>query len=115
MDLMITLLSMVAVRLPVLIALAVSLVWVVDTPRGTVRTVALWALSLLAAATVVGTLVNLVPMWMVDRGNFTAVESLAMWLGVAHFVLGLVEALGLVLLVWAMTRALRALKGSAAG
>ena len=56
MDLLLSLLGMAAMRLPVLIALAVSLVWVVDTPRGAIRSVALWALGLLLAGTVGGCL-----------------------------------------------------------
>lgn len=115
LELMMSVLGMVAIRLPILIALAVSVVWVFDTPRAAVRTVALWALGLLAAASLAGLLLNLVPMWLVQEGSFESVRSLSMWLGGAHFVLGLLEALGLVLLVWAMTRALRTRAQVAAG
>ena len=48
MDLLISMLTMVGVRLPVLIALAIALVWVVDTPRGAIRSVALGALGVMA-------------------------------------------------------------------
>ena len=45
--LMVTVLSMVGVRLPVLIALCVGLVWVVGAPRDATRTGALVGLVLL--------------------------------------------------------------------
>jgi hypothetical protein len=107
LDLMLSLLGMVALRLPVLIALAVSLVWVVDSPRGSIRSVALWALGLLLATTLGGLLLNIVPTWLIHQGSYGDVRVLSWWLGGGHFVLGLADALGMVLLVWAMTRALR--------
>ncbi|MGE8217036.1 hypothetical protein D3C87_571210 [compost metagenome] len=115
LELLMAVLGTVAMRLPILIALAVSVVWVVDTPRGAVRSVALWALGLLALTTVAGLLLGLVPQWLVQQGDYEAMRSLALWLGGARFVLGLFDALALVLLVWAMTRALRARGQAAAG
>ena len=115
MDLLISMLTMVGVRLPVLIALAIAVVWVVDTPRGAIRSVALAALGVMALTTLAGLVLNLVPMWMVQQGNYESIRSLSMWLGVGHFVLGLLEALGVVLLVWALTRTLRARNVAAAG
>lgn len=115
MELLISVLGMTATRLPILIALAISVVWVIDTPRTTVRNVALWSLILLAVATVAGLVLNLVPIWLVQQGNYESIRSLSMWLGVGHFVLGLLEALGVVLLVWALTRTLRAPNVAAAG
>ncbi len=107
MDLLISMLTMVGGRLPVLIALAVAVVWVVDTPRGAIRSVALSALGLLALTTLAGLVLNLVPMWLVQQGNYGNLQMMSTMLGVGHFTLNLFEALALVLLVWAMTRALR--------
>lgn len=107
-----TLLSLVGVRLPVLIALAVGLVWVFDAPRGPVRTGALAGLLLLGVTSVTGMLLSVVPLWLVSSGDFSAVSTLSAVLGVAHFVLNLLDALGLVLVIWALTRALRALPRS---
>ena len=115
MELLISVLGMTATRLPILIALAISVVWVIVTPRTTVRNVALWSLILLAVATVAGLVLNLVPIWLVQQGNYESIRSLSMWLGVGHFVLGLLEALGVVLLVWALTRTLRTRNVAAAG
>ncbi|MBT2767110.1 hypothetical protein J7J08_05625 [Stenotrophomonas sp. ISL-67] len=107
LDLMLSLLGMVALRLPVLIALAVSLVWVVDAPRGSIRSVALWSLGLLLVGTLAGLVLNIVPTWLVQRGEYGNVQVLSWLLRGGHFAIGLVNALGTVLLVWAMTRALR--------
>ncbi|NYF36087.1 hypothetical protein [Stenotrophomonas sp. JAI102] len=107
MDLLISMLGMVGVRLPVLIALAIAVVWVVDTPRGSIRSVALWALGVMALTTLAGLVLNVVPMWLVQQGNYENLQLMSTLLGVGHFALNLFEALALVLLVWAMTRALR--------
>ncbi|HAU80953.1 hypothetical protein ABE571_02945 [Stenotrophomonas sp. TWI273] len=107
MDLLISMLTMVGVRLPVLIALAIAVVWVVDTPRGAIRSVALAALGVMALTTLAGLVLNLVPMWMVQQGNYENLQLMSKLLGAGHFALNLFEALALVLLVWAMTRALR--------
>lgn len=112
MDLMVTMLTMTAARLPILIALAVSVVWVVDTPAGALRSVALSALALLAVTTLAGLVLNVVPVWLVAQGNYETVQGMSGWLGAGHFVLSLLEALAVVLLVWAMTRALRSLKAA---
>lgn len=106
-DLLLSLLGMAALRLPVLIALGVSLVWVVDAPRGTIRSVALWSLALLLLASLAGLALNIVPTWLVQRGEYGNVQMLSWLLRGGHFLIGLVDALGTVLLVWAMTRALR--------
>jgi len=107
MELLVSMLTMLGVRLPVLIALAIAVVWVVDTPRGPVRSVALTALGVMALTTLSGLLLNIVPMWMVQQGNFDNLRGMSRVLSACHFVLGLLEALAVVLLVWAMTRALR--------
>ncbi|MCS4236123.1 hypothetical protein ACTUVK_003051 [Stenotrophomonas rhizophila] len=115
LELLMAVLGTVAMRLPILIALAVSVVWVADSPRGAVRSVALWALGLLALTTLAGLLVNIVPQWLVQQGDYASMQGMVMWLGGARFVLGLVDALAIVLLVWAMTRALRGRAPAPAG
>ncbi|WP_262072301.1 hypothetical protein [Stenotrophomonas sp. Marseille-Q5258] len=102
-----TMLSLVGVRLPILIALGVALVWVVDSPRGAVRTAALSGLGILAATCILGMVVSLLPVWWIQQNQYENLQSRSLWLGVAHFGLSLAEAFGLVLVVWAMTRALR--------
>ncbi len=106
-DLLISVLSSAAMRLPILIAVAVSVVWVLGSPRGQVRTVALWALGLMAFTSLLGMLANAVPQVLVYQGNFDAMRGIGMLMGFVHFGLNLMLALSVVLLVWAMTRALR--------
>ena len=106
-DLLMTVFSLAAVRLPVLIAVAIGLAWVLNAPRGPVRNGALAGLLLLAFGSLAGMLLNLFPMWLVSQGNFAAVAGISDVLGTLRFVLELVQALAVVLLVWALTRALR--------
>ncbi len=106
-DLLISVLSSAAMRLPILIAVAVSVVWVLGSPRGQVRTVALWALGLMAFTSLLGMLANAVPQVLVHQGNFDAMRGIGMLMGFVHFGLNLMLALSVVLLVWAMTRSLR--------
>ncbi|QII30854.1 hypothetical protein G6052_19765 [Stenotrophomonas maltophilia] len=105
--LMVSLLTMVGVRLPVLIALCVGLVWVMGAPRDPARTGALTGLLLLLASSMGSLLANLVPMWMVSKGDFSAISQLSTVLGVVHFGLAMLDAVGTVLLVWALVRLLR--------
>lgn len=106
-ELLMTLLSLAGVRLPVLIAVAIGVVWVLRAPRTAARSGALAGLLLLATTSVIGLLLSMLPLWLVNAGNFAAVSRLGGLLGAGHFVLGLLEAFGLVLVVWALTRALR--------
>ncbi|HDS0949318.1 TPA: hypothetical protein QDZ34_003203 [Stenotrophomonas maltophilia] len=105
--LLLTVLSMVGVRLPVLIALCVGLVWVVGAPRDATRTGALVGLLLLMLASLGGMAAGLLPMWMVSSGDFSGVSKISAILGVLHFLLAMVDAVGVVLLVWALVRLLR--------
>ncbi len=103
--LMVTVLSMVGVRLPVLIALCIGLVWVIGAPRDATRTGALIGLGLLSSLG--GLAAGILPMWLVSSGNFSAISGMGAILGVLHFALAMVEAIGVVLLVWALVRLLR--------
>ncbi|KAF1012732.1 MAG: hypothetical protein GAK31_03949 [Stenotrophomonas maltophilia] len=99
--------SMVGVRLPILIALTIGLVWVVTAPRSNVRTGALVGLVLLAVATVGSLLLSILPIWLVQSGDFGSISRLSAVLGIGHFVLALLDAFGLVLVIWALVRLLR--------
>lgn len=100
-------LGLVVMRLPILIAVAVSVVWVADAPRGAVRSVALSALGLLALTALGELVLNAVPVWLVQQEGFDSAVTLSRWMGGGKFVLDMVQALAIVLLVWAMTRSLR--------
>lgn len=105
--LMVTVLSMVGVRLPVLIALCIGLVWVIGAPRDATRTGALVGLGLLLLSSLGGLAAGILPIWLVGSGNFSAISGMGAILGVLHFALAMVEAIGVVLLVWALVRLLR--------
>lgn len=106
-DLFLSVLSSAAMRLPILIAVAVSVVWVLGSPRSQIRTVALWGLGLMAFTSLLGMLANAVPQVLIYQGNFDAMRGIGMLMGFVHFGLNLLMALSVVLVVWAMTRALR--------
>jgi hypothetical protein len=106
-QLLTTLLVSIGYRLPILIALGVGLVMLLDTPRGRVRTVAMSALAVLLAATFFGGLLSVLPLLLIAGGNFAGLSGLNTVLSVAHFGLSLLEATGFILLAWALVQALR--------
>ncbi|MGH8053799.1 MAG: hypothetical protein ACREP4_07750 [Stenotrophomonas sp.] len=106
-ELLSTLLVSVGYRLPILIALGIALVMVLDTPRGKVRGVALWGLALLLVAALVGGVLSALPLLLIAAGNFQAVGMMNTLLSVSHLVLSLLEAVGYLLLAWALVQALR--------
>jgi len=106
-ELLSTLLTSVGFRLPILITLGIALVMVLDTPRGKVRAVALWGLALLLVAALMGGLLSALPLLLIAGGNFQAVSMMNMLLGASHLALSLVQAVGYILLAWALVQALR--------
>ncbi len=94
-------------QLPILIAVAVSVVWVLGSPRSQVRTVALWGLALLGMVSLLGMVANVVPQLLVIQGNYGSLREVGLIMGFLNFGLNLIQALAVVLLVWAMTRSLR--------
>ena len=54
-----------------------------------------------------GMAAGILPMWLINSGNFDAISGMSAILGVLHFALAMVEAIGVVLLVWALVRLLR--------
>ena len=106
-QLLTTLLVSIGYRLPVLIALGVALVMLLDTPKLAARRAALWALSVLMAVTLAGGVLSVLPVLLIAGGNYDRISPLNGVLTVAHFALSLLEAGGFVLLTWALVRALR--------
>jgi len=106
-DLLIPVVTAAVMQLPILIAVAVSVVWVLGSPRGHVRNVALWGLGLLGSTSLVGMFANVVPQLLVIQGNYDSLRGISMLMGWVHFGLNLLTALAMVLVVWALTRALR--------
>jgi len=108
-ELLLTVLGLAGVRLPVLVAVGVGVAWVLGMPRGAVRSGALAGLLLLAISSIVELLLSLLPIWLVNAGRFESISRISDVLGIAHFGLALLQAFGLVLVVWALTRAVRGL------
>ena len=106
-DLFIALLTTIGYRVPMLIALGIALVMLFDTPRGRVRAVALSGLVVLLATTLIGGLLSAAPLLLISSGNYGAVSGLSQLFSILHMVLALVEAVGIVLISWALVRALR--------
>lgn len=106
-ELLTTLLVSIGYRLPVLIALGVALVLLLGAPRALARTAALWALSLLMLVALLGGVLSVLPLLMIAAGNYDRIGAMNTVLTAAHFGLSLLEAAGLVLLAWALVRALR--------
>ncbi len=106
-DLLIPVLSSAVMQLPIFIAIAVSVVWVLGSPRSQIRTVALWGLALLGLVSLLSMVANIVPQLLVIQGKYNSLQGMSLIMGVLNFGLSLMLALAVVLLVWAMTRALR--------
>jgi len=94
-----------------MLALAAGLLLLRFLPQlpsfGWLLALALVGLLLLLLASLGGMAAGILPMWMVRSGDFSAVSSLSAILGVLHFALAMVEAIGVVLVVWALVRLLR--------
>lgn len=114
-DLMMALLTSIGYRVPILIALGVALVMLLGAPRGRVRMAALTGVSLLLATTLVGGVLTVLPLLFISSGNYQYLSSLNPLLGILQMARALVEALGLGVMAWALTKALRAPIGSGPG
>lgn len=107
MELLTTLLVSIGYRLPILIGLGIALVMLLDTPRGKVRSVALSALALLLAVSMIGGVLSAVPLLLIAGGNYSSVGSMNTLLTAGHIALSLLEAVGYIMLAWALVQALR--------
>jgi len=106
-QLLFSLLTSVGVRMPVIIALGVAIIMLADAPAGRVRTVARSGLAVMLASVLVEALLTVLPLLLVVQGNFEAVAALSGSMGVARFVVALVQAGAFVALAWALVNGLR--------
>lgn len=95
-----SMLTTVALQLPILIVLVVGLAMVATRRRGHARTLALWGLGLLLVGGVCGTLTSLLPMWA--AWHQTSLVSYSMWMGVAYSAMTLLHAVAMLLVVLAL-------------
>ena len=106
-ELLSTLLVSIGYRLPIMIALGVAVVMLLDSPRGKVRSVALGALSLLLAVTLIGGGLTAIPLVLIASGNYSGIGAMNTLLSIGHIGLSLLEAAGYIMLAWAVVQALR--------
>lgn len=102
-----TLLVSVGYRLPILIALGVALVMLLDTPRAKARSAALASLAVLMLSTLAGGVLSVLPLLLIASGDFNRLSGLNTVLSAGHFALALLEAGAFILLAWALVQALR--------
>ncbi|MGV8960277.1 MAG: hypothetical protein ACOH1V_07800 [Stenotrophomonas sp.] len=106
-ELLFSMLSSLGYRLPLLVAYAVALVMVFNTPAARARSVALWALAGLIGVRLVGSVVGIVPLVLIANGHYDGVSALGGVMNGAYVVLTLFETAGFVVLAWALVQALR--------
>ena len=101
------LLTTVGFHLPVLIALGVALVMVLDTPKGPIRRAALGGLAALLLAQLISGLASAGPLLLIAMGDFASLSAAKNLLSVVHFSAALLTAGGFIAVAWALVRALR--------
>ncbi len=98
-------LSSIGVRLPALIALVIGLVMLADASPGRVRRMAVLGLGLLLVSRLLGVAVSLLPAVLVQQGG--DLRQLAPLMGLLGMLGALLDAIGVIVVVWALVKALR--------
>lgn len=102
-----TLLVSVGYRLPMIIALGIAIVMMLDTPVGRPRSAVLWALSILLVCALVGGGLSILPLLLVAQGSYGMLRGMSALLSALNITLSLVQAGGFILLAWGVVQALR--------
>lgn len=103
-DILLTLVSSLLSRVPLLIALLLGLVLLWSAQRGPMRRAGLAALWVLLGCLFAEVAFQAIPMLLLQQGN---VRQISMVVSIAHFVLMAVQAVGIGVLVWTLARSLR--------
>ncbi|OQP82438.1 hypothetical protein IA54_020530 [Xanthomonas phaseoli pv. syngonii LMG 9055] len=103
---LLTLVTSLLSRVPMLIALLLGLVLVWRTPHGPLRRAGLAALWPLLGCLFAEVAVQAIPMLLLQQGN---VRQISRVVGIAHFVLMAVQAVGIGVLVWTLAASLQRL------
>ncbi|MXV05692.1 hypothetical protein DYQ95_00805 [Xanthomonas sp. LMG 9002] len=98
------LLTTLLFQLPVVVMYVVGLALLVTRRPGRPRTLALCGLSVMLLVMVLGTALSMLPMLAMSRG--ASLSEFALWLGMLRAVLGLMLAVGVLLVVLALRFAL---------
>ena len=102
-----TLLTSVGVRMPLVIAFSLGLLLLMPVAASRARNVARGALAGLLLVTLAEALLAVWPLLLVARGDFEAIAGFGDIAGPLRFVLALLQAMGVVALVWSTVHALR--------
>ncbi|WAH64129.1 hypothetical protein [Xanthomonas hortorum] len=103
-DILLTLVTSLLSRVPLLIALLLGLVLLWRAQRGSLRRAGLAALWVLLCCLLAEVAFQAIPMLLLQQGN---VRQISMVVGVAHFVLMAVQAVGIGVLVWTLALSLQ--------
>ncbi|WP_017167537.1 hypothetical protein [Xanthomonas phaseoli] len=101
---LLTLVTSLLSRVPMLIALLLGLVLVWRAPHGPLRRAGLAALWLLLGCLFAEVAVQAIPMLLLQQGNLRQISRVV---GIAHFVLMAVQAVGIGVLVWTLAASLQ--------
>lgn len=99
-SLMLQVLTRLLTQLPLALVYVVGLALLFTRHPGRARTLGICGLALLLFALGLGTALSFVPMWLVSQGHSYA--SISSMFGIVSFVVGLIVAVGMLLVVMAL-------------
>ncbi|AOD16303.1 hypothetical protein VB151_15850 [Xanthomonas fragariae] len=105
-DILLTLVTSLLSRVPLLIALLLGLVLLWRAPHGPLRRAGLAALWLLLGCLLAEAALQAIPMLLLQQGN---VRQISVVMGVGRFALTAVQGVGIGVLVWTLARSLQRL------
>ncbi|MFO3706939.1 hypothetical protein ACI6Q5_18665 [Xanthomonas codiaei] len=103
-DILLSLITSLLSRVPMLIAVLLGLVLLWRAPQGQLRRVGLLGLWLLLGCVLADVALQSIPMLLLEQGN---VRQIGLVMGIGRFALTAVQALGIGLLVWTLARSLQ--------
>ncbi|PPV07972.1 hypothetical protein XBLMG947_1134 [Xanthomonas bromi] len=109
-DILLSLITSLLSRAPMLIALLLGLVLLWRAPHGPLRRAALVGLWLLLGCLLAEVALQAIPMLLMQQGN---VRQIGLVMGVGRFVLTAVQGVGIGVLVWTLARSLQRLPPAA--
>ncbi|MCC4603424.1 hypothetical protein [Xanthomonas campestris] len=103
-DILLSLITSLLSRVPMLIAVLLGLVLLWRAPQGPLRRAGLVGLWLLLGCVLAEGAFQAIPMLLLEQGN---VRQIGMVMGISRVVLTAVQAVGIGLLVWTLARSLQ--------
>ncbi|WP_372382462.1 hypothetical protein ACCQ12_19045 [Xanthomonas sp. NCPPB 1068] len=109
-EILLSLITSLLSRAPMLIALLLGLVLLWRAQRGRLRSAALAALWVLLGCVLAEVALQAIPMLLLQQGN---VRQISLVMGIGRFVLTAVQGVGVGVLVWTLARSLQQLPPAA--